>query len=71
MNLTSLSKASSIIAAIKTFYESIPEEVRDEIIDSVLDIFEKKNNTVLNIVCQMVRSILDVPDDDTNQQNPV
>lgn len=63
--------ALKLVTIIKDLYDNIPKEVRDEVMDTLLDSIEKKDNKILNIVCGVVRNILDCPDDDVDNQNPI
>ena len=66
-------KVFALIEMIKRIILLIPKNERVNTIDAILDAIEKNNldNSKAMAACAVARGVLQVPDDDTDQAEPV
>ena len=73
--LSGFSKAKDLIEATNRFLDLIPDEIKQDVADGLIDIVEKKaaekNKTGLLSICKVIRTLINVPDDDEDDLNPI
>jgi len=63
-----------IIRVLSAVGTAIPDEAKNDIIDFIIDRIEKANvgaHPEVVAACKIVRKVINVPDDDIDEENPI